>query len=131
MSDKVDVQPETDGTTALTTSTAPPWLNPWKKGQSGNPGGKSKKLEEVKSLAKQASPRAMQRLVELIESDDERVALMAAEKVLERAWGKPKEADDDSAGKNLTINIVKFSDGNQPSKQLESTAVSVRTLAVS
>ena len=28
-------------------------------------------------------------------SRDERVALMAADKVLERAWGKPKEQRDD------------------------------------
>jgi hypothetical protein len=26
-------------------------------------------------------------------SEDERVALMAADKVLDRAWGRPKEAD--------------------------------------
>ena len=31
------------------------------------------------------------RLIELVDSDDERVALLASEKVLERAWGKPKE----------------------------------------
>jgi hypothetical protein len=32
-------------------------------------------------------------LIELIQSEDERVALMAADKVFERAWGQPKEHD--------------------------------------
>jgi hypothetical protein len=32
-------------------------------------------------------------LIELIQSEDERVALMAADKVYERAWGKPKDYD--------------------------------------
>jgi len=32
-------------------------------------------------------------LIELIQSEDERVALMAADKVFERAWGRPKEYD--------------------------------------
>ena len=31
------------------------------------------------------------RLIELVDSDDDRGALLASEKVLERAWGKPKE----------------------------------------
>jgi hypothetical protein len=35
-------------------------------------------------------------MVELMNSSDERVALMAAEKVLERGWGKPKEIPDDA-----------------------------------
>ena len=33
------------------------------------------------------------RLIELMESDGERVALMAADKVYERAWGKPRDYD--------------------------------------
>jgi hypothetical protein len=54
-------------------------------------------MAECQAIARDASPRAILRLVELIESDDERVALMAADKVLERAWGKPKEIFDDDA----------------------------------
>ena len=37
----------------------------------------------------------MTRLIELIESQDERVAALAADKVLERAWGRPKEQPND------------------------------------
>jgi hypothetical protein len=32
-------------------------------------------------------------LIELIQSEDERVALMAVDKVFERAWGKPRDYD--------------------------------------
>ena len=38
-----------------------------------------------------ASPAAAKRLIDLIDSTDERVAIVAAEKVLERAWGSPKQ----------------------------------------
>ena len=99
-----DMQPSTDGIEPLTGKN----LRPWKPGQSGNPGGKSKKLEEIKALAKDRSKRALERIIELVESDDERIALMAAKEVLDRAWGKPKDAEDDDGKRNLTINIVKF-----------------------
>lgn len=104
----------------------------WKPGQSGNPGGKSKKLEEVKALAKDASRRALERIIELIESDDDRIALMAAKEVLDRAWGKPKEVDDDGPKGAVTINIIKYSDGNgnKTAEQLESPAVSIRAVEV-
>jgi hypothetical protein len=52
-------------------------LIPYKKGQTGNPGGKTKQFAQC----------------ELMHSEDERVALMAADKVFERAWGRPKEYD--------------------------------------
>jgi hypothetical protein len=68
---------------------------PWQKGESGNPAGYPKKYAQVVKLARAHSPRAIQRLAELIESDDERVALVAAQAVLERGWGKPREFADE------------------------------------
>jgi hypothetical protein len=44
-------------------------------------------------LARQAAPDAMRRLIELMRSEDERVASVACNAVLERAWGKPKLYD--------------------------------------
>jgi hypothetical protein len=44
-------------------------------------------------LARRAAPDAMRRLIELTRSEDERVALVACNAVLERAFGKPKEFD--------------------------------------
>jgi hypothetical protein len=68
-------------------------LVPYKKGQTGNPGGKTKQFAQCQRLCREASPEAARRLIQLIHSEDERVALMAADKVYERAWGKPKEYD--------------------------------------
>ena len=68
----------------------------WKPGQSGNPGGRTAELAEVQALARQASPEAMQNIIDKMSSKDERVSLLAADKVLERAWGKPKEQQGDT-----------------------------------
>ena len=73
----------------------PPALaaNIWKRGQSGNPSGQSGLYGETMMLARQAAPDAMRRLIELMRSEDERVASVACNAVLERAWGKPKLYD--------------------------------------
>src|SRR5260370_38196484 len=68
-------------------------LVPFPKGKSGNPGGRTKQFAQCQRLCREASPDAARRLIELIQSEDERVALMAADKVFERAWGRPKEFD--------------------------------------
>src|SRR6266446_5084792 len=68
-------------------------LVPFPKGKSGNPGGRTKQFAQCQRLCREASPDAARRLIELIQSEDERVALMAADKVYERAWGKPKDYD--------------------------------------
>ena len=64
---------------------------PFVKGQSGNPGGRKPIPEEVKELARAATPKAMRRQVELIDSEDEAIALKATELVLNRAFGKPAQ----------------------------------------
>lgn len=71
------------------------WLQPFQKGKSGNPGGRTQEYKDCVAAARTASVSAMEHLIRLMESTDERVALMAADKVLERAWGKVKEQKDD------------------------------------
>ncbi len=66
----------------------------YKPGQSGNPGGRKAMPPEIVEALDAATPRAVARLVELIESNDERVALTAAETVLSRRYGKPVQAVD-------------------------------------
>ena len=86
-------------------------LKPWRPGQSGNPSGSSKGqrkagrgAREARRLAREGSARAICRLVELVDSSDERVAAIAAQAVLERAFGSARRAAgaDDAAGQ---INI--------------------------
>ena len=50
-------------------------------------------------LARQAAPYAVQRLIQLMDSDDERVAVVACNSILDRAFGRPgfvKEEEKDS-----------------------------------
>ena len=66
--------------------------------QSGNPSGHSGEYGQAIRLARQAAPYALQRLIQLMDSDDERVATVACNSVLDRAFGRPKpvmeEKDD-------------------------------------
>jgi hypothetical protein len=71
-------------------------LHPFQPGQSGNPSGKGGLFHEAQRICREASPQAARRMVELMNSDDPRVALLAADKVLERAWGKPKEVPEEA-----------------------------------
>jgi hypothetical protein len=66
----------------------------FKPGQTGNPGGFSADIAAVRRLARENSIEAMQQILTLMRTaKDERVRLVAADKVLERAWGRPKEED--------------------------------------
>ena len=65
----------------------------FKPGQSGNPSGnEGTDCGDVIRLARQHSRQAIERHVELVEADDERVAFMAAQAVLDRGYGRPSEA---------------------------------------
>lgn len=63
---------------------------PFPKGQSGNPGGRPKRLLEVRTLARRHTISAIATLLEIAthgESESARVA--AANALLDRGWGKP------------------------------------------
>jgi Trp operon repressor len=64
--------------------------NRWRPGQSGNPSGHSGAYGEAMKLAQQAAPFAVRRLIELMDSEDERVAAVACNSILDRAFGKPR-----------------------------------------
>jgi hypothetical protein len=65
----------------------------WKPGQSGNPHGRTDQYFEAQRICRDASPDAARKIVALMDSEDERVALMAADKIVERAWGRPRDYD--------------------------------------
>lgn len=65
---------------------------PFVKGQSGNPAGRAKIPECVIEAAKAHTPLAISTLAECCDrKTDPRVRVMAAEALLNRAWGKPVE----------------------------------------
>lgn len=69
----------------------------WARGESGNPAGRAlhKKpahWREVVELARTYSTAAVEALNDCLLSPDERVKMTAAEKILDRAFGKPVQA---------------------------------------
>lgn len=68
--------------------------NRWKPGQSGNPQRHSGLYGDVVKRARELSIRAIERLGELMESQDERVASVASSAILDRAFGKARERTD-------------------------------------
>ena len=65
---------------------------PFKKGQSGNPGGRPKEVAEVRELAKNYGSVAIERLVALMASENERTAVAACEAILNRGYGRPAQS---------------------------------------
>jgi hypothetical protein len=47
---------------------------------------------ETLQLARKHSPDAMRTLIRALDCEDQRIAVTAANLLLERAWGKPREA---------------------------------------
>lgn len=64
---------------------------PFKPGQSGNPSGRPKANPEVREALKAASVDAARKLVELLKSKNDKVAFQAAQEILNRTEGKPRE----------------------------------------
>ncbi len=64
---------------------------------------------EVRALALKHAHKALQKLVTLIDSENERVALSAAQTVLDRAHGKVSQAMSLKAPEGgLTVKILRF-----------------------
>lgn len=64
---------------------------PFQPGQSGNPGGRPKEAAEVKALARSFCREAIETLVRLMRSQDEKVAKAASDSLLDRGIGKPSQ----------------------------------------
>ena len=63
-------------------------------GHSLNPQGRPTLPAEVRAVLQAGSQRAAEKLVELVESEDPRVAAAAATAVLDRLYGRPAQAID-------------------------------------
>jgi hypothetical protein len=77
----------------------------WLPGQSANPGGRPKKDVDIAALATEHTPQAFAKIVELLNHKDGRVALAAANSIIDRAFGKPAQSVQ---AKVETLDIAKL-----------------------
>lgn len=63
----------------------------WKKGESGNPSGRAKRIAELHAMAQENYPLALKRLEELINSRDEDMAFKAVSFTFLYVLGRPLE----------------------------------------
>lgn len=75
-------------------------------GFSGNPGGRPSTSEQVRELAQQHGEEAIQRLVQLMRSKDERVAIAASNALLDRGFGKSLQAGDQPASEPVRFELT-------------------------
>jgi hypothetical protein len=66
----------------------------WLPGRSANPGGRPGVPKEIKATLRELSLRAVERLGELLDSEDERIQLEAAKAILDRHLGRPAVSAD-------------------------------------
>ena len=77
-------------------------------GETANPAGRSGRFAEVQRLAREASPAAMQTLIEIMRDADEetRARIVAIEGILNRAFGRPREMQPEAAAPPLDLTAV-------------------------
>jgi HEAT repeat protein len=61
----------------------------FKRGQSGNPGGRPRMAVDVRELARAHTKAALATLVDCMKNEDGAVRVAAARVILDRGWGRP------------------------------------------
>jgi Family of unknown function (DUF5681) len=64
----------------------------FRKGASGNPGGRPKLPAEIREMFQARSQEALEVLTRCLQSDDERIARAAAQAILDRGYGRPTQS---------------------------------------
>lgn len=75
-------------------------------GVSGNPGGRVGLPADLRERLEAGVPKAVDRLLELVRSEDARVALAACEALLSRLYGRPAQQIDASIKQQTDIGLA-------------------------
>ena len=80
---------------------------PFKKGQSGNPGGRPKVIAEVKELAREHTGAAIETLVSIMTNPKSAPAarVSAANSLLDRGYGKPPQHITGEGGPSYVVRL--------------------------
>lgn len=91
---------------------------PFVKGQSGNPHGRPKAEGKVRAYAQRKGMAAIKKLFKLMNDDNPRVAVVAAQAVLDRAFGKSPQAFELPDGNFPTLIRIEFVQAPSESRKL-------------
>jgi hypothetical protein len=87
----------------------------FKKGETGNPGGRPKLPADIREAFKARAPEALEVLTRCLQSDDERIAIMAAQAIFDRGYGKPTQ----SINANINESAVRYVEIPRKSESVE------------
>jgi hypothetical protein len=79
---------------------------PFKKGQSGNPGGRPAGYAEMQALARSYTREAFDALRAGLR--DKRQRVIAAQIILERGWGRPVQPQTGEGGKGPVEHVIRW-----------------------
>lgn len=89
----------------------------FRKGVSGNPGGRPKALTSVTDEARTHTALAISTLVEILKNGNQRARVAAAKEILDRGWGRPIQAVDLSnegaEPLKVVVNLIKLDGSNR------------------
>lgn len=78
----------------------------FKKGQSGNPGGKPAGWGEFREKCRGKSDEAFRYIVKTMQEGDGTLSFKAAELLLAYAWGKPPQAVTGEGGEGAALYVI-------------------------
>jgi hypothetical protein len=78
----------------------------FRKGESGNPGGRPKLPAEMREIFHEKAPEAFEILCKHLHASDPRVSVAAATQILDRAYGRPIQSIDTTITENEHIRYV-------------------------